>query len=319
MPDPTSSATTEGAPSMTERDLPTIGFVGLGRMGAPMAANLLGAGYPVLVYDVDPDRCSRLQKAGARVAGSPAEVARQSQISFSIIMNDAILRQVALGDNGIAVGAEPGHLYCDLSTVSPAVSAEVAAALADKDVGYLRGKVAGSVTLAEAGTLTVFASGSAADFDQARPALEVVGQRVIYVGDADVAIYLKLVHSAIVAVYAALIGEALTLGERGGVNFEQMLDILTEGPLASTQLALKTPMLKSRGFGDNPPSDIDTAVKDLDLVLGAANANAVPMPLTAAVRQIMSAQQAAGGGKRDIWSVLEVFESMAALDTQSLR
>lgn len=294
-------------------DVTVVGVVGLGRMGGPMAANLLRAGYEVVVHDLDEARCTPVQERGATVAASAAEVARLSQLSLSVVMDDTVLRDVALGEHGILAGAVPGHLYCDLSTVSPAASDAVAAACTARGVGYLCGKVSGSVQLAEQGTLTVFASGAPEDFRRARPVLEVLGQRVLHVGGAGEAIYLKLVHSAIVAVYAALMGEALTLGQAGGVDYEQMLDVLVGGPLASTQLTLKAPLLRSRAFGDSPPSDVDTAVKDLDLVLRAAGETSVPMPLAAAVRQVMASQQAAGHGKHDIWSVIEVFEAMSSL------
>ncbi|MFC9361079.1 NAD(P)-dependent oxidoreductase [Rhodococcus sp. NPDC057014] len=291
---------------------PVIGFIGLGRMGGPMAGNLLTAGHPVVVYDIDRSKCEPLAARGAQIAESPAAVAAASDVSLSIIMNDAVLRQVALGESGIVHGARPGHLYCDLSTVSPAASAEVGAALSASGIDYLRGRVAGSIGLAEAGELTIFASGSPADFDRAEPVLAALGKRILYVGRDEVAAYLKLVHSTIVGVYAALMGEALTLGEKGGVDFEQMLDILNDGPLGSVQLALKTPMLKKRDF-DSPPSDIDTAAKDLDIVLSAARDQRIPMPLTSAVRQLMTQRQAGGSGKQDIWSILETFEDMAAL------
>lgn len=290
-----------------------VGFIGLGRMGAPMVANLLSAGHQVVVYDIDRDKCAKLSSMGANTAETPAAVAKRSDLTISMIMNDAILREVALGVDGVIYGAGRGHLFCDLSTTSPKATTEVAAAMEGAGVDFLCGRVAGSIGLAEKGELTVFASGDNSAFGRAEPALNVLGSRVLYVGEGAVAAYLKLVHSAIVGVYAALIGEALTLGEIGGVDMSQMLDILTEGPLGSIQLSLKAPMLKERSFTE-PPSDIDTAAKDLDLVLAAGRDSAVPMVLTSSVRQLMTQRQAAGLGKQDIWSILETFESMAGLD-----
>lgn len=278
-----------------------------------MATNLLSAGYQVVVYDIDANKCAQLVSKGATIADTPAAVAKGSDLTISMIMNDAILHEVALGDDGIINGAGQGHLFCDLSTTSPKATTEVAAAMAGAGIDFLCGRVAGSIGLAEKGELTVFTSGDNDAFRRAEPALSVLGARVLYVGEGAVAAYLKLVHSAIVGVYAALIGEALTLGEVGGVDLSQMLDILTEGPLGSVQLSLKAPMLKERSFTD-PPSDIDTAAKDLDLVLAAGRDSAIPMVLTSAVRQLMTQRQAAGLGKQDIWSILETFESMAGLD-----
>jgi 2-hydroxy-3-oxopropionate reductase len=120
------------------------------------------------------------------------------------------------------------------------------------------------------------------------------------------------VHSLIVGVYSSMLGEALAFGERGGLDLRTMVDILEDGPLGSRQLTLKGPILKERRF-DQPPSDIDTAAKDVDLILDTARRDATPLPLTAAARQMMAAAQARGGGKRDIYSVLEAFEAIAGL------
>ena len=126
------------------------------------------------------------------------------------------------------------------------------------------------------------------------------------------AAYLKLVHSLIVGAYSALIGEALAFGERGGLNLAETVDILEAGPLGSRQLTLKAPVLKARQF-DDPPSDIDTAAKDVDMILETARKDAMPLPVLSAVRQVMAAAQAGGGGKRDIYAILETFERLGGI------
>ena len=281
-------------------------------MGQPMATNLLRAGYGVVGFDIDPARIEILGAAGALAATSAGAVAAASDISFSIVMDDDILRTVVLGPDGVLSGAGRGHLFCDLSTVTPAASREVASACAAAGVRYLRAKVAGSVQRATDATLTIFASGDQDDFALAEPVLQAMGEHVLAVGDLEAAHYLKLVHSTIVGVYAALLGEALTLGEKGGVDFAQMIDILEGGPIGSVQLTLKAPTLKSRDFLD-PPSDINTAAKDLDLILDTARRDRVPMPLTAAVRQMMTVAQARGDGRKDIYAVLESFEALGGV------
>lgn len=296
-------------------DLPaggTLGFIGLGRMGDPMARNLLAAGHRLVVHDVAPDRLAALVAAGAAAGRSAAEVAARTSTSLTMLLNDAILRSVVLGPDGLLAGAAAGHLFCDLSTVSPAVSAEIAEAARERRVRYVRGAVAGSVQPAQHGALAVFLSGDPDDVAALTPQLEPLASSIRNVGTAEEAVYLKLVHSTLVAVYSAMLGEALTFGERGGADLSEMIDILEQGPLGSNQLSLKAPMLKARDFGD-PPSDIDTAAKDVDLVLEAARSLSVPMPITSAVRQVMAHQQARGAGKQDIWSILEAFESLAAV------
>lgn len=290
----------------------TIAFIGLGRMGLPMARNLLKAGFAVVGYDLDPARGRLLRDDGGQIAPSIAEASARADITLSIIMNDAILRAVALGDSGVLKGAGPGHLYCDLSTVSPAASAEVAATARAAGVGYLCAKVAGSIGLAEAAQLTLFASGEAADFARAEPAFSAMAARVLHVGAGEAAAYLKLVHSLIVGTYSAMIGEALAFGQKGGLSLETMIDVLEAGPLGSRQLTLKAPVLKQRRF-DSPPSDIDTAAKDVDIILETARNDRMPLPLMSAARQVMAFAQASGDGKREIYAVLESFERLAGL------
>lgn len=288
----------------------TIAFIGLGRMGLPMATNLLKAGFRVIGCDLDSTRQSLLAGRGADTARSPAEAASRADMTLSIIMNDAVLREVALGEAGVLRGAAPGHLYCDLSTVSPAASAEVSVAARQAGTAYLCAKVAGSIGLAESAALTLFASGAGDDFARAKPVFAAMAERVLHVGDGDAAAYLKLVHSLIVGSYSAMIGEALAFGRKGGLSLTTMVDVLEAGPLGSRQLTLKAPVLKERRFA-GPPSDIDTAAKDIDIILDTARRDRTPLPLTSAARQVMAFAQATGGGKRDIYAILEAFEALA--------
>lgn len=290
----------------------SIGFIGLGRMGLPMAANLLNAGFTVIGHDTDPARISELVARGGEAADSAADLTRRSAIVISMIMNDAILHRVALGSEGVVENLRDGAVYADLSTVTPSASAAVGAAAKAQGRGYLCGAVAGSIGLATEGTLTLFASGAPADFETCRPAFEAMSAKALHVGPGDAAAYLKLVHSLIVGVYSAMIGEALAFGEKGGLDLGQMIDVLEAGPLGSKQLTLKAPILKARDF-DSPPSDIDTAAKDADMILETARHDTMPLPILSAVRQLMASAQAAGGGKRDIYSIFEASERLGGI------
>lgn len=190
------------------RRMTRIGFIGLGRMGLPMAANLIKAGYRVIGYDADPARTADLVKLGAESGTGAAEVAQASDIVISMIMNDAILQRVALGPEGVVENLAAGAVYADLSTVTPAASAVVRKAASDRSHGYLCGAVAGSIGPATDGTLTLFASGSLSDFDRCLPAFRAFSSTAHYVGTDETAAYLKLVHSLIIGAYSALIGEA---------------------------------------------------------------------------------------------------------------
>jgi 3-hydroxyisobutyrate dehydrogenase-like beta-hydroxyacid dehydrogenase len=293
-----------------------IAFTGLGRMGFPIAINLLRAGFAVIGYDLDPAKMAALVERGGKQARSPAEAAALSDLSLSIIMNDAILRDVAMGENGVLKGAQSGHVYCDLSTVSPSASGEVRIKAAEAGVEYLCAKVSGSIDRAESASLTLFASGPADAFTRSHAVFQAMAGSVHYVGEGEAAAYLKLVHSMIVGTYSAMIGEALAFGQKGGLPLGMMIDILEGGPLGSRQLTLKSPVLKERRF-DNPPSDIDTAAKDVDIILDTARQDRTPLPLISAARQVMAFAQAGGSGKREIYSVLEAFEQLAGLKVRS--
>lgn len=287
-----------------------IAFIGLGRMGLPMAANLSEAGFDVTGYDIDPARTDLLLRRGGRPAATIKEAVAGADLALSIIMTDDVLRRVALGPEGIIPDLASGAIYCDLSTVSPTASAEVRKAASANSVRYLCAKVAGSIDLAQSAGLTLFASGSEDDFKAALPAFSAIAAKSHYVGPDDSAANLKLDRSLNVGVYCSMIGEALAFGERGGLDLAMMVDILEAGPLGSRQLTLKAPSLKARAF-DSPPSDIDTAAKDVDLILQTARHDSMALPLTSTVRQMMAASQAAGDGKRDIYSVLETFERLS--------
>lgn len=289
-----------------------IGFIGLGRMGLPMASNLLKAGFSVQGFDTDPMRIAALCEKGGTQADSIAALAENSDVVISMIMNDAILHLVALGAEGVIENLGSGKVFADLSTVTPDASSVVGRAAAARGVGYLCGAVAGSIGPATDGTLTLFASGSATDFARCLPAFNAMSARALHVGDGDTAAYLKLVHSLIIGTYSAMIGEALAFGEKGGLDLATMIDILETGPLGSKQLTLKAPILKARDF-DTPPSDINTAAKDVDMILETARKDAMPLPILSSVRQMMAAAQSAGDGKRDIYSIMETFERLGGV------
>jgi 2-hydroxy-3-oxopropionate reductase len=195
-------------------------------MGQPMARNLLTAGFALQVFDTVPEKIAALTAHGAAPAGSPAEAAAEADLVISMILDDVVLEAVALAPDGVLRGARAGAIFADMSTVSAAISARVAAAAEAAGVAFLRAKVSGSVQPAADGTLTIFASGPQAAYDQCQAVFGALGRRVYYVGPGDEAIYLKLVHSLMVGLTAGLVGEALTFGERGGVDWRQMIDVL---------------------------------------------------------------------------------------------
>ena len=295
-----------------------IGFIGLGCIGQPMARNLLKAGFALQVYDTLPDRVAALAEHGAQAAGSPAEAAAGADLIISMILDDAVLEAVALGPDGVLRGARAGAIYADMSTVSAAISARVAAAAEAAGVAFLRAKVSGSIKPATDGTLTIFASGPPAAYEHCQAAFRALGQRSYYVGAGEEAIYLKLVHSLMVGLTAGLVGEALTFGERGGVDWNQMIDVLNHSALSSPLFNYKAPLLTARDYAA-PQSTVDVAAKDIDLALADAKRLNIPLPLTAVTRELYRSMQARGEGGLDFIGIVKVFEALAGLDAPAPR
>ncbi len=286
-----------------------IGWVGLGKMGLPMARNLVSAGHELAVYDRSPERASEAATLGARAASSPAAVA--APVVISMISDDRALREVAMGPQGLYAVLKPGAIHIDMSTVSPAVSAEVAAAALEKGVRYLSAPVSGSTSMAADATLTIIASGERSAFDEALPLLRLLGRAVHYVGPKEQARYLKLAINLMVGISAAMIGEALAFGEAGELDWQQMIEIINDSSVASPLFDYKKQMLIERDF--QPAFTAAQMVKDFDLVLDTARQGSLPLPVTALVRTFMSAMVARGDGEADFFAYVTLMEQLAGL------
>lgn len=278
-----------------------------------MVLNLLKAGYSVKVYDVMVEKIGGLVQQGAIEATSPADVASDTTIIFSIIMDDAVLEDITTGSQGVFQSAKPGTIFVDLSTVSPQASNRVVQAAAACGVHALVGRVSGSVVPATQGTLTVFASGDKAIFDQCEPLLRVFGKSIYYVGAHDEAAYLKLSLSIIVGISIAMMGEAIAFAERGGVDRALLVDVINSGPLASSFFTLKTDVLKTRSY-PVPTSTVNVAAKDLNMAMMTSLKENIPLPLTSLTRQLMASLQAKGFGENDLFYFVEALYDLAGLE-----
>ncbi|PZW39342.1 3-hydroxyisobutyrate dehydrogenase [Humitalea rosea] len=278
-----------------------IAWIGVGNMGLPMARRLLGAGAALVVCDRDPRRVVQLVAEGAEAAARPAAAIRGAALSFSMVPDDAALRAVVGGPDGVAGAAGPGLVHVDLSTVSPAASAEVAAALAAGGAGYLRCPVSGSTVTAATGQLTLFCSGPVAALERCGPALDVLGARRLHLGLAEEARVLKLLVNLVVAAMPALLGEALAFGTRLGLPRDVIVDALGQSVVGTPLLAYKADAIKREDW--TPAASIDLLSKDLDLALGVAREAGIAQPLVALVREHYAARQACGEGGLDFFSL----------------
>ncbi|XUW90592.1 NAD(P)-dependent oxidoreductase [Burkholderia sp. M6-3] len=290
---------------------PSIGWIGLGKMGTPIVLNLLKAGYDVVVYDVDPGRLGELATHGVRPAPDIAALAASAQLVFSIIPDDAVLLKVALGSQGVFANLPVGAVYVDMSTVSPAASAAVRDAAKERGIGYIAAPVSGSTVLAEKAQLTVFASGPKDAFDAARGVFEAISARQYYVGEDQQARYLKLAINHLVGSTAVLLAEALTLGKKGGLDWTEMLTVIGDSVAASPLIKYKLDPLKQRDF--KPAFSARQMLKDMSLVVDAGEAAGVPMAAAALVRKQFAEYVDADGAELDFFSIVRAVELSSGL------
>ena len=282
-----------------------LGWVGVGKMGLPMAGHLLAAGHHVTACDLMPTLVQAVVARGARAAASPAAAAREAEVVFSSIPDDSALRTVALSEAGVLAGARPGTVF-DTSTVSAEASAEVAAAAAAKGVHYLRVTVSGNNKMAQSQALTIIASGERAVYERCRPLLALFGTQQYYVGEAEQARTLKLAINLMVYATVGGLAEALVLGERGGLDWAQMLDVMAASAVGSPLLKAKSNDLKKRDF--SPTFTCLQARKDLKLIAGATAAGRIAAPLARVLAQMIEDCIANGSAEEDYAAMIKVVE-----------
>lgn len=286
---------------MTTRD--TIGWIGTGKMGLPMAGHLIDAGHTVRVAEPDAANRAAAVARGAQSAENPADLARTCRTVFVMIPDDAVLKAVVFGPDGLAGSMRSGQTLIEMSTVSPQISREVAAALQPAGISYLRAPVSGSTATASSAKLTVLASGPRAAFDAAEPLLSTFSARRFHVGEGEEARYLKLVLNSLVGATAALAAEALEIGRAGGLSVADMTAVIAESAVASPLLAYKRTMLESGDF--SPAFTVRQMNKDFDLILAAAAEGELHLSVLPLVKEKYERAIAEGKGGSDFFVLAE--------------
>jgi len=287
----------------------TVGFIGLGIMGKPMAKNLRKAGYPLVVHNRSQGAVQELAGLGAKRGASPREVAAQAKTIITMLPNSPDVELVALGPNGIIEGAQPGSLLVDMSTISPIVSQKVAAALKPKGMAMLDAPVSGGEKGAIEAALSIMVGGEKGDFDRAHPPFQAMGKTITHLGPIGSGGFLKLANQIIVAINLTAIAEALTLGTRAGIDLELMITALSGGLAGSRCLDQKKANYLSHTY--NPGFKIDLHFKDLGLIMEAARALNVPLPTTAVVQELFNALRVKGRGGLDHSAIVTLLEDLA--------
>jgi 2-hydroxy-3-oxopropionate reductase len=292
-----------------------IGFIGLGIMGKPMAANLIKAGHELVVSTHNEAAASELAELGASTARTPREIAGQVQLLITMLPNSPQVRDVALGPDGIVDGARPDLIYVDMSSIAPAVAQEVAQALGERGVKMLDAPVSGGEPKAIDGTLSIMVGGDREGFDQVRDVLAVMGSSVVHVGDIGAGNTTKLANQVIVALNIAAVSEALVLANKAGVAPEAVVEAIRGGLAGSTVLEAKSPMMLAHEF--KPGFRINLHIKDLNNAMDASEDVGAPLPLTAAVLDMLRLLDAQDHGGEDHSGLVQYYEALAGTRLES--
>lgn len=298
----------------------TVGFIGLGIMGAPMARNLLAAGHTVIAWNRSPGPLDALAEHGAERAESPSDLAARADVVISCVTASADVEAVLLGvegQPGAIDGVRAGSVVIDMSTISPAVTRAVAARFAERDVAYLDAPISGGEQGAVGGTLSIMVGGPAEALERVRPVLEAMGSRITHCGPTGAGQTVKLCNQIAVVLNNLAMAEALIFCERSGVDPAVMLEAITAGAAGSWQLSNLGPKIVERDFA--PGFKVGLQQKDLRLALEAADELRVPLAGTSLVHQLFAAVEHAHGPDVGTQALVRALEALAGVEVGSGR
>jgi 3-hydroxyisobutyrate dehydrogenase-like beta-hydroxyacid dehydrogenase len=290
--------------------VPRVGFIGLGIMGARMAANLRRAGHELTVFNRTRERADAwAAEHGGTVAATPAEVGASSELVITMVVDGPQVEAMLLGADGVARGAGAGTLCIDMSTISPAETREIGDALGERGIAFMDAPVTGSSPRAEDGTLTIMAGGRAEDYARAEPLFEVMGELVLHVGELGQGQTVKLINNAVAATNASTLAQALIVGRATGVDLDALVAVMRAGSGGCAMLELKAQPMREHDF--STLFKLEHMLKDVRLCLEEGQAAGVPFPAAASTREVLTAAMGRGLGDADFAALLEVRESMA--------
>ena len=289
-----------------------LGFIGLGTMGGPMVQRLLDAGHQVTGYNRTRSRAQWLVDLGMDWADSPREASQSAEVTFTMVRDTEALQAVALGPDGLLAGLDPGKIYVDMSTVSPASIQKLAQQVAEKGARMLDAPVSGSSITLKAGQLSIMVGGDREAYEQVRPVLLDIGPTVNYVGASGLAVMMKIAVNLSLPVQILALCEGLLLAEKSGIPREVALEVLLNSVVASPALKYRAPLIL-----DPPPEplfDVNMIQKDLLLALEMGQRLGVPLPTSATANQWLNAARGMNLADQDFAVLYQVLARLSGIE-----
>jgi 3-hydroxyisobutyrate dehydrogenase-like beta-hydroxyacid dehydrogenase len=289
---------------------PRIGFIGLGNMGNLMVERLLQAGYPMTVYDRTKEKTQDAVHQGAKVSDHPRDLSTTCDVIMSMVSDNHALEAIMHGPDGALAGTRPGTIFIDLSTVSPEESRHISAAVKEKNASMIDAAVSGSTPQLKEGNLVIFVGGEQAIYEHCKPILEHLGKSIFYMGESGKGTTMKMVVNTLLGLGMQAVAEALALGEKAGLDKQQLIDVLGQTTAIAPAHKAKLANVKNEEY----PITFALSMmrKDFSLILRMAAELSVPMPATAAAEQMYTAALAQGHNE-DYSVMLQFMEQLSAL------
>ena len=288
----------------------TIGFIGLGIMGRPMAHNLLKAGFPLIVHNRHQEVTDEFVAAGAQSAAQPRDIAVSCNVVITMLPATPQVEEVLVGPNGVLEGAHTGLIVIDMSTISPTAARALSARFAEHGITMLDAPVSGGDKGAIAGTLSIMVGGDEDAFKRCLPIFQALGKTIVYVGESGAGQVVKACNQIVVALVIEAVSEALVLGSKAGVDPAKILQVLNGGLAANRVIEQRGASMLAHDFA--PGGRIRTHHKDLGIVLEMGRGCGVSLPVTALVDQMFASLETRGRGDLDHTALLTYLEALAA-------
>ncbi|MDD3797561.1 MAG: NAD(P)-binding domain-containing protein [Novosphingobium sp.] len=294
----------------------TVGFVGLGRMGCPMASNIARAGFDVVAFDLNPDAIAAVVEAGGRAAASAADAASQADVIFTMLPNSQHVQGVVEGE--ILPNLKQGGIVVDMSTIDPAMTDRVAQACKDAGCGFVDAPVGRSAMHADRGESLFMAGAEAGHLETVRPMLDAMGDTIVHCGGPGSGIRIKIVNNFLAVALSQLNAEALTLGAALGIDLETELKALN-GTTATNGFLQSYYPAKTLAGDISPGFQIDLAHKDLSIALDAANRFGLPLMVGSAARDALNVARARGFGGKDFTGLFDALTDLVGIEKPLLK